>query len=121
MQQSRAGILFRSVDPRERCRRALLLRHGRPLCRFATCRSAVRDRIILDSALQGESGKNRILVEIALSLIEKTTLGVAPLPDRHCGISEVPISSFDVAAVRTTNEDPRKIPRIIFYEHVAAS
>jgi hypothetical protein len=54
--------------------------------------------------LQGESGKNRVLVEIALSSIEKPTLGVAPLPNRHCGISEVPISSFDVAAVGTAHE-----------------
>src|SRR5262249_48535938 len=90
LQVVRAGIFFRSVDPRERRRRALLLRHARPLCRFSTCRSAVCDRIILDSALQGESGKNRVLVEIALSSIEKATLGVAPLPNRHCGISEVP-------------------------------
>src|SRR5215472_7595557 len=75
LQVVRAGIFFRSVDPRERRRRALLLRHARPLCRFSTCRSAVCDRIILDSALQGESGKNRVLVEIALSSIEKATLG----------------------------------------------
>ena len=99
----------------------MFLRHPWPLCPFASCRSAGRHSIILNSALQGESRKNRVLVEITLSLIEKATLGVAPLPDRHCGISEVPISSFDIAAVGTTHEDSRKIPRIIFYEHVPAS
>ena len=117
---SAPGYCFEVSIPDERGHRVPFLRHSWPLCRFATCRGAGRNRIIFDSALLGEGGKNRILVKIALSLFEKATLGVAPLPDRHRGISKVPISSFDIAAVGTTNEDPRKIPRIIFYEHLAA-
>ena len=117
---SAPGILFRSVDPRQRGHRALFPRHSRPFSRFATCRCAGRNRIIFDSALLGEGRKNRILVKITLSLFEEATLGVAPLPDGHCGISKVPISSFDIATVGTANEDPRKIPRIIFYAHLAA-
>ena len=120
LQVVRTGILFRSVDPRQRGHRALFHRHSRPFSRFATCRCAGRNRIIFDSALLGEGRKNRILVKITLSLFEEATLGVAPLPDGHSGISKVPISSFDIATVGTANEDPRKIPRIIFYAHLAA-
>jgi hypothetical protein len=99
------------------------------LCSFVTRgrSAALRRAAALDAAASsslGVAGRERKKLYPRRDhafLDRKGDVWCCATPDRHCGIGEVPISSLDIAAVGTKHKDSRKIPRIIFYKHLAAS